>query len=106
MIRDPLVDSIDVSRFPMKMRIDAYVDNVADAYPIYHVRVIMRVIERDSDADVEVVYSESAPNLYLEDENQRLRFIHSVVRKAVDHELDECFVVNGRRIFDPHKGMS
>lgn len=53
----------------------------------FHLRIIHRLPLNWNSCDLKVINS----------------FIRDVCLKTFEHELDECFLVDGVRVYDPHK---
>lgn len=69
------------------------------------VTVRMRVKERDSGQPIYVHYVEQLVEELLVGLTREgaLRLFLRVAEDAIRHELHECFLVDGQRIYDPHR---
>lgn len=84
-----LLSRIEIRRFP----IDVKLTTINDA-----VRVVMQVRERDSGSELEV----ASDNFVTDSGLDFFRQVRQLVIDHIAHELDECFYVDGERMFDPH----
>lgn len=81
------------------------------SYDGVHLRVQYRTLSRDplpagDRALVQIASIERIPHgaWHCMDSHMKTRAAYEACRKALMHELDECFLVNGVRVYDPHKG--
>lgn len=88
-------------RSPMPMRLYFRVDGMLNESVLAAVDTLAR--ERDApDRLIEVTFMETALLEYLERDARR--WLRYVLHRVVTHELDECLLVGGARLFDPHEG--
>lgn len=78
--------------FPIQME-------VSDTRPLW-LRLETTVRHRDSGAVTEVQHINQIPEWLTEP--QLIAFVHGALRRAFNHEVDECFIYDGVRLFDPH----
>lgn len=91
--------NIDLSRLKIEsVRVDFTVDS--DLPWLGRFTVTVRVPNRDTGESIEVRLGSSYPLEY--NDNELAEVVHATVAEALVHELDECFLVNGVRVYDPH----
>ena len=91
--------NIDLSRLKIEsVRVDFTIDRDLPWLGRFTVRV--RVPNRETGESIEVRLGSSYP-LECSDEDLA-QLVHATVAEALVHELDECFFVNGVRVYDPH----
>jgi len=89
------------SSFLVDMQVQALFD--------FEVRVTftMRVIDRDGERWMGLLFSETLNSMWVAQAPDRTYFLSEFMRRALErcirHELDESIYLEGKRIFDPHK---
>lgn len=98
-----IAERIDLSRFPIPIRVEVKLE-CWTGRPTWDIRTIAKVRERDTGLPLEVTTARvmDATGVDLMKEDGALQAIRQNVRDLVMHELDECFLVDGVRAFDPH----
>ncbi len=106
---ESVLKRIDVSTFPIKTALSA---ELTSSHP-YEVTLVVRleVTPRPKDATLGVLPGDTMCVKFrkglliteLHDEDRTIAFIRDKVREALHHELDEHFMVDGERRFDPHQ---
>lgn len=103
-----LVRRVDLSRFPLPMRLHLTTDDQAAPGLLHPTRVVL-TIEMDvklrgtgQQGRVLVEGTTELRALPMMNRERCLHWIHGHVTRAVQHELDECFEVDGGLPFDPH----
>lgn len=67
--------------------------------------VELRVLDRATGLATRVRHSQALSTYQLQDGRSFLtEFLRSIVHAAFRHEVDEQILVDGERIFDPHRG--
>jgi hypothetical protein len=121
------IRTLDVSRFPMRMRIELErVELIGPKTVNFQLRVPTKVLDRDKpdppfvlrgeldgvplcracrpEAWIEVVFSFASTFQVDERLVSTVRgWLHHCLREAVTQELEECMLFDGVRLFDPHK---
>jgi hypothetical protein len=100
--------SIDLSRFPMPLQLEVWRVEVVDIVaPLLALEVWVHsiVADRVTGSPIKVKFTGAhtflvGPGLV----HTVARAVREQVREAVLHELDECFLVGGARLYDPHAG--
>lgn len=103
---DILGTNIELKGFPVN--IEMWVErDIYDGRMFLHCK--MPIADRDSGkADFLHTVSVDAPSsdlAWAADPARAVAFVHKTLRSMLLHELDECFVVDGKRVFDPHAPM-
>jgi hypothetical protein len=99
-----LLRSIDVSRFPMPLRVEPFTAWVRGRDSVHiELWIHAMVSDRESGQVIRLKFTASesfaiGPGLI----EMVQRWVHGELRAAVVHELDECFLVGGKRVADPH----
>lgn len=102
------IQRVDLSRFPIPMRLSAKPDGAGRTMVLLDVVVK----DRDTGVDLRLCISEVLPSWVAETwpggttQDRALRHILEFVRNFVLHELDECTMVDGVRCFDPHNAAT
>jgi hypothetical protein len=96
------VRKVELSGFPVRIQLVACRDEYLDAMRL---QASMDVKCRDTGAPictymVETISMEGVAQL---SRNAAVRLVHDFLRRLLVHELDECFLVNGVRVYDPHE---
>lgn len=105
-----LVEKIDLSRFPIPvdLQVEEYtrvavlkvVLQVKDRETGVPLRVLTEVpFETDAEYNLRVLHGFSPASLAL----YTLDRIRNTIIRALTHELDECFLFDGKRLYDPHR---
>ena len=97
---DEIIKMIDLSRFPLPITL-----KVVQAYG-FHLHITMISRNRDTNQSITVEQRSSFPP-YVEFKSryeiQRIiEWIKDQILLAIKHELEEHFLFNGKRVFDPH----
>jgi len=71
---------------------------------MHFLRITMMVPNRDNPREVIPVMQASALPEWDQGEEDFWRYLRSRLHDLECHEADEMFLVNGKRVFDPHKG--
>lgn len=93
--------AIDLSRFPVPIVVEAWdQSNATCPSGFTAIRVTLVVLNRDSGEPARVqqeahVHCSGRHEVVIEG-------VYGLVKKMVLHELDECFMVYGERVKDPH----
>jgi hypothetical protein len=96
------IEGLDVSRFPLPMRIESRIIPAPYA-DIVVIEVTTYVKDRlNPELMIDVVFSERF-NMDLFNRIPHEELLYGIVRRLVLHELDECWLVHGQRVHDPHK---
>jgi hypothetical protein len=110
-------EQIDTRMWPARMefkisreelRSDAYLDGGGPmrraGEPMVRVQLTYHVTDRATGKPMPLLFLHTLPESEIRnmDDAAALNFLHTQVRSMVLHELDECFVVCGKRVFDPH----
>lgn len=78
-----------------------------DPYTMMEVQVLVhgQIRDRETGAQGEIAGRELIPGHHWlrMDAKERSRFVFNAARRALEHELAECFYVDGVRVYDPHK---
>lgn len=102
--RDALEDAIarfDLTRMPFlcELRFDGRIRHLE-----YHVTFVMHVRCVDTGNPVKVFTTQSfdvgAPEIAREHAEY---LILRLIRQGIEHEIDECLLVDGKRLCDPHE---
>lgn len=99
-----MADEFDVSRFcihGLQLRIEPASRQFGE--DAVAVSVLMKVNDRDTGEPSSIAIEKLLPGCAFVMASQRQRVVLSMLRDMVMHELDECFLVNGVRVLDPHK---
>lgn len=104
----PIVEKIDLSGFPLKIELEVRVPWLPNEFSV-NVVAKLEIKNRETREPctlsvVRTVYAlraggEASGELT---EEHILAAIRSAVRGVLEHELDECFLFDGKRPFDPH----
>jgi len=100
------VSCIDVSGFPIGLRIEAGPCGLSSRIGLKVTLGPVPDIATKEPTHVFVVESFDLWWVGMVDEATLVDRVYRVVRQAVLHELDEHFLVSGRRVFDPHAQRS
>lgn len=97
--------SIDFSRFPVPIRFSwRFEEEITESLVL---KFEMPVFDRDTGkpSRISTVRSISVRDLpYILKLKHLVGLVREEVRKTLLHEIDECFLVGGERVFDPHRG--
>lgn len=95
------------SQWPMRMSLAVEFVELGDALRVV---IKMRVKDIHSAEDINVYSAEQFDHEYLmaHRDDYIVRAICALVKRAVMHELDECLLVDGKQVHDPHvvKGVA
>jgi len=95
------IEGLDVSRFPMRIALESR----GNGYGGVEVAVRINVRDRDNpERWIWVTLTTAISEYAIHDEGLVEAALYQFVEHAVKHELDECWLVNGTRTRDPHKG--
>ncbi len=96
--------AVRVDRFPIIASYTASVSQaLADVAQLEQV-VVLRVLDRDdriTSLDVSFGFSDPCPLDGL-NRNRLLQMVREALHAAVTHEMDECLLVDGLRVFELH----
>lgn len=67
---------------------------------VYRVQVWFSASDREKGDPIELHIYFSYPK----DNYTKVEAIRAALIEATTHEIDECLYLDGRRVFDPHKG--
>lgn len=88
------METVELNHFPIPLNIF-----VEEYDYIYNVRVNMYVRDReDPKKEILLTFTHN----YFRDDFSRPEAIRHMLHYAMTHEIDECLLVDGKRIFDPH----
>ncbi len=95
---------VDVSRF----RVDGIELYVSPDLAMYatKVRAVLRVPDRDHGGPSAIWQSHAFAEHAMGLQSMRgtlIREVRRMLREALLRELDECLLIDGERVFDPHK---
>lgn len=101
---EALIRRIDVSNFPIPLRIAARDEKHAGGMTLSTLSIAMSVRDRDTGKQREIIFGCAFGSSYerQEEECHAIERIRGVLRNALVHELDECFRVDGKLYHDPH----
>lgn len=88
---------INLDRFPIPIQLEC-----SPGYSEFRLITSLQVKSIETN---EMIWIRSSVSVDISNFDQRdfLKFVQKQVHFMVVHELDECFMVEGMRIFDPHK---
>lgn len=97
-----IVDSIELNNFPIKIKLLLLPDR--KCYESVELRVMSIVSDRDTGRPTDVAQANmfSIHEIDSMSHDACVYFIYSAISHLVQHELSECFTVDGKRIYDPH----
>jgi len=107
--RHPLVDAVDLSLFPIPIVLEIRESltasvlrrhGVASGELVVHATAI--VIDVESGLPTTVIGTDRIPEHVTNNEREAVACIYRVCRSLVLHELDECFLLNGKPFKNPH----
>lgn len=94
---------IDLSRFPLRMKLRVRPPDQWDGRMPHMLVINMYVADREN-PDNEIVVQFSKPiSPLVQTASNAVDFVYLTVKAAVMHELDECWLVGGERVRDPHR---
>lgn len=98
------VACIDLSGFPIAMRLEVYRVNRS----LRLTAVMSNVPDRETKQPTSIYHTNVISNYALEcfTMEEFVEYLWRFVHSAVAHEADEHFLVNGVRVFDPHVSAS
>ncbi len=98
---------IEIKNFPATIELWIDKDMFGVLQPSYPIQVVMygrmKIRHRDTGIDDYINVSRQVHVGSNYDEESIARTAYGICKELLLHELDECFYVNGVRIFDPHK---
>jgi hypothetical protein len=94
------VRNISLKHFPMPVKLVADYLGDIDAWKLV---IECKVPDRDNGEQIRVMTQATYPSDYLDTESTVIDIIHRLLLDCLRHELDETFVYQGRRVFDPHR---
>jgi hypothetical protein len=98
------VRGLNVSRFPLPMVVESRQFDIMFPEPDgFILRIHMLVLDRDTGEPKQIIFFHNVHPLEVRSQGE-VWSLHRALTIAVNHELNECFIVGGKRIFDPHEG--
>ncbi len=97
-----IVDSVDLRMWPAKLEVHTDLNVMACTVSIL---VNMTGNDRETNKPQKFVQTHNIPYWeieHLRDDEDAIDLIYCELRAVVLHELDECLLVCGRRVRDPH----
>lgn len=98
-----VVDSCKLENFPIKINLYITPDRIHYSSVTLHIHSVVKDRDRGTNLDVGQTHILYVDELERMSESTLTRTVFRAVEELVCHELAECFVVNGQRVFDPHK---
>lgn len=99
-----VVDKFDLSRLPLKMRIDVF----AFFSPPIDVYVTMRVVDvydRQISRDRTIEVGSNFPVTPVTTKDELIRGIRETIHRLILHEVDEQLLYEGKQCWNPHGQM-
>lgn len=87
------METIELRNFPMDLKFF-----VEEFEYVYRVQVWFPTLDRDNNSSMDLFIYFSYPK----DTYSKAEAIRAALIEAISHEIDECFYVNNKRLFDPH----
>lgn len=95
--------AIDLHGFRMPIRLGASAWSTSRGEAVFAIDISIGVFERDARVHAEITVRRGINAALLQDETAFYAVVRDmIVDVALRHELDEQFLVRGKRIFDPH----
>lgn len=91
------IAKVDLTRFPMSIRVESFTQ-VFGGLALW---LTANVVNRDEPGKTIPLTSQRVLPAYSTEE-RAFDFIRACARDFIIHELDECILVDGKRIYDPH----